>query len=117
MRLTGLLVGGFLIMAGAGSLAYDLAALAAGRPFRISPMGQIWFDLDSGSLNLAQVVIERYVWAPLWHPGIATVLRWPAAFVLLVPGAVLLLLCWRRRGHRRRRSASAVVHLEGGDEG
>ena len=104
-------------MAGAGSLAYDLAALAAGRPFRISPAGQIWFDLDSDSLNLAQVVIERYVWAPLWHPVIATVLGWPAVFVLPVPGAVLLLACRRRRGHGRRRSASAVVHLEGGDEG
>ncbi len=103
MRFFGLLLGLLLLLAASGCLAYDLAALAAERPFRLTPLGQIWYDLDRASLNGFQVLIERYVWAPLWQSGVSTVLQWPAVFVFLAPGLVLVPLCWRRRRGPRRR--------------
>jgi len=56
--------------------------------------GQFWFDHSSGSLQVAESIISRYVdpcslimalgCAPfLWHPLIATTLGWPAALVFL----------------------------------
>ena len=60
-------------------------------------LGQMWFDRDPSSLNLAQAVIERYVWPPLWDPVILTVLRWPAWAVLGLPALILLILPVGRR--------------------
>jgi hypothetical protein len=59
-------------------------------------LGQMWFDRDPSSLNLAQAVIERYVWPPLWDPVILTVLRWPAWAVMGLPALILLILPMRR---------------------
>ena len=58
--------------------------------------GQLWFDLDRDSLQLAQPAIERHVARWLWFPVIATILQWPAALVLGVPGVLLVLLARRR---------------------
>lgn len=58
--------------------------------------GQLWFDLDRDSLQLAQPAIERHVARWLWFPVIATILEWPAAAVLGVPGLLLAILARRR---------------------
>ncbi|MGF1609938.1 MAG: hypothetical protein ACFCUQ_11120 [Kiloniellales bacterium] len=104
MRSVGRLLGWLLVLASFASLVYDLIRVAQGEAFRLSPLGQIWFALDPGSLNLVQAVIERYVWPPLWDPAILWVLQQPAALVLLLPGVLLLLLIGRgrRRFFRRR---------------
>jgi hypothetical protein len=65
--------------------------------------GQLWFDLDRDSLQLAQPAVERHIARWLWFPVIATILEWPAALVLGIPGLLLALL-FRRRvriGQRR----------------
>lgn len=69
---------------------------------RFAPLalGQMWFDFDPPSLNLAQAVVERYLWPPLWDPVIATVLRWPAWAVLGLPALILLIVPIGR--HRRK---------------
>jgi hypothetical protein len=65
------------------------------------PLGELWFKLDVGSLNLVQAVVERYIWPPLWDPVIASVLQIPAALFFAVPAVILAALChFRRRGSR-----------------
>jgi hypothetical protein len=66
------------------------------------PLGQLWYSLHPGSLNLTQAVVERYLHPFLWDPLIFSVLRLPAALVFLAPGVVLVLLCRKRK---RRRNA------------
>lgn len=61
------------------------------------PLGELWFRLDPGSLNLTQAVVERYIWEPLWDPAIASVLQLPAVPAMAVPAAVLIVLCILRR--------------------
>lgn len=67
--------------------------------------GQLWFSLDSESLNTAQVVVQRYLFADLWDWVIVPVLQRPAwqavaivAVFFVVVGVLMLL------GGRRRRS-------------
>jgi hypothetical protein len=52
-------------------------------------LGSRWYGLSPGSLNLSQAIIERYVWPPLWNPGITTILLWPAWALPLVFGAAM----------------------------
>ncbi len=70
--------------------------------------GQVWFQLDNGSLNLVQAITQRYVAPFLWDPIAITVLNWPlwqavpataAIFGLL--GVILLTLAWPRPPKRR----------------
>ncbi len=66
-------------------------------------LGQVWYDLDRGSINLMQAVVQRYLHPAIWDPGVMEILQWPAWLVALIPAAILLLLCRRRR---RKRSFS-----------
>ena len=78
-------------------LAADILGWQAGGDVHLSALGEVWFRLDRASLNLAQAVIQRYVWPPLWDPGIVTLLLLPAAPVFAVAAALLLVLSRRRR--------------------
>ena len=55
-------------------------------------LGQVWFTTFPSSLQIAEAVVERYMdpcsvilfldCSPfLWHPGISTILQWPAALI------------------------------------
>lgn len=41
-------------------------------------LGETWYKLDQDSLNLSQAIIQRYIWPPIWDPGMTTLLLWPA---------------------------------------
>ena len=97
------LVGWLLIVAAIAVLLGEAWAWHQTGAWRWTPAGKLWFDLDRYSLNLAQAAIERHVARWLWFPVISTVLLWPAAAVLGVPGIVLLLIGRRRPPLRRRR--------------
>jgi hypothetical protein len=84
------LLGIFFVVVALVVLAADLLAAAKNADSRIMPLGQLWYTLDSGSLNLVQVIIERYIWEPLWDPVLAGFLQWPAAPVFGLLGIVLL---------------------------
>jgi len=92
-------VSGFLsilFLAGAlAAFAADLAAWnGAGWP-PLQPLGQYWFDLDPGSLNLLQAGTERYLSPALWSDVIFPIVLQPAVFVLAVPGVLLFWLSRR----------------------
>jgi len=92
-----------VVMLGVGawlSLArYDLA----------QPAGQVWFTVDKSSLNLAQAVIQRYVYAPIWDKVMVPLLllpTWQAVGLLVVIFVViggLLLIATRPRRRTFRR--------------
>ncbi len=82
------------------ALGGDVWQAAAGGGWQPQALGQVWFSLDSGSLNLAQAVTQRYLHPWLWDPAFVQLLLWPA---WVVPGAlaiVLFMLCRRRQRMR-----------------
>ncbi|HZU90255.1 MAG TPA: hypothetical protein VE993_13450 [Stellaceae bacterium] len=94
----GRLVGWVLFFAGLSVLAHD--AILWRESGRWAPLlfGQLWYDLSAPSLNFAQVVVQRYLWPPLWDGAIVRLLLCWAFAVLMAVGALLVLVCrrWRR---------------------
>jgi len=66
-----------------------------GAGLSLRPLGQLWYSLDSASLNLVQAVIERYLLPALWDPLLLTFLTWAAAPVFAVLGLLCLWLVRR----------------------
>ena len=91
-----------LIAFGLGVFAYDLWAFLNRGVISMTALGQLWYSLHPGSLNLVQAVIERYVHTFLWDPIIISVLLAPAALLFLGIG-ILLALVFRKRKRRRGR--------------
>ena len=91
------LVGVVLLLAGLGLLVRDLWGLVRGSGFQPEALGQLWYALDPGSLNLLQAVTQRYVFAALWDNGVVWLLLQPAFAVALVLGALIVLATRRRR--------------------
>ena len=60
-------------------------------------VGELWRYLHFDSLQLAQVVVQRYIYPPLWDPVIVWVLLLPVWLVFVVPGLGLWILCRKRR--------------------
>jgi hypothetical protein len=89
------------IALGLGVFAYDVWVFLNRGVVGLTALGQLWYSLHPGSLNLVQAVIERYVAQFLWDPVIITVLLAPASLVFLVIG-ILFALAFRRRKRRRR---------------
>lgn len=104
---------GFLsLILGLAGAALMARAMALGTT-PTSPVGQLWYDTDRGSLNLVQVVLERHLWPPLWQDVVFPVLQQPAplvAGIAVAAGLVLLLFARRRRtttGNGKRRLFSS----------
>jgi hypothetical protein len=100
--IVGRVIGWVLLLAGLVVLARDLLGWLDTGVFAPVALGQLWFDLSPGSLNLVQAVVQRYIHPALWEPGITSVLFLWASPFLLVLGMLLLVLC-RRRGNERWR--------------
>jgi len=75
--------------------AEAVASLRAGA-WQPMPLGQFWYDLDRGSLNLMQALVQRYLAPAIWDPGVIAVLQWPTWLIILIPAAIFLLLGRRR---------------------
>ena len=89
-----------LVLALLAAGAEAVASLRAGE-WQPLALGQVWYNLDRGSINLMQAVVQRYLHPAIWDPGVIAILQWPAWLVALIPGLVLLLL-----GRRKRRGFS-----------
>ena len=94
--IVGRMLGWLLVALAIVAFGWEIVALIDSGTWQITALGKLWFDIHSGSLGLAQVVVERYVWPPIWDPVILTLLQWPGWVVLGVPGLVLAWLF--RRG-------------------
>jgi hypothetical protein len=89
------------IALGLGVFAYDVWVFLNSGAVRLTALGQLWYWIHPGSLNLVQAVVERYIHPFLWDPIIINVLLAPAA-VLFVGIGILFALLFRRRKRRRR---------------
>jgi hypothetical protein len=87
---------GFVCLAVGGAFAAADLLFPAPGGFTLRALGQWWFFIHPGSLQLAQPAIERHVSPALWDPVILSVLQVPAAILFAVLGAALLFLPGRR---------------------
>ena len=87
-RFVGLLIlaGGFI------ALIYDGTKSIAGSTLVFTPLGQIWNNVHSSSLQLLQPAIERHISPFLWDPIVLNILTAPAWIVFAIIGAVLMLI-------------------------
>ena len=85
-------IGWFLFLAGLVVLVRDATAWFETRVWTPIAVGQLWYDFDRSSLNLAQAVVQRYVSAFLWDQVILPILLCWAFAVLIAVGAAILLL-------------------------
>ncbi|KJE34020.1 hypothetical protein UF64_16435 [Thalassospira sp. HJ] len=93
-------LGWLLLFASIAVLVDDsITALQTGS-FRLVAAGELWYRLDTGSLNLLQSVIQRYISVWAWDTIFVPVLLAPALVVLFVPSAILLLLTRKRKRQR-----------------
>ncbi len=97
MRIAGQVVGWLLLLGAMVVAARDILHYVETDAYAAIVVGELWFDLHVGSLNLAQAVIQRYLHPVLWDPAIVWVLRLPAWLVFAVPGLALWVLCRKRR--------------------
>jgi hypothetical protein len=81
-----------LLLAAALWPAAREAIAAASGAHAFIPLGQLWFELDPPSLNMAQAGIQRHVAPWLWEDVVQPVLELPAWPALLALGAALLVL-------------------------
>jgi hypothetical protein len=92
----GRLIGWIFFLAGLAVLVRDVFVWIDTKHWAPITLGQLWYNLDSSSLNLVQAVVQRYIHPFLWDPIIVTVLLWWAFAVLIVLGLLILSLSGRR---------------------
>jgi hypothetical protein len=94
----GRFLGWVLFFAGLSVLVHDAVLWHESGRWAPLLVGQLWYDLSPPSLNLAQVVVQRYLWPPLWDGAIVKVLLCWAFAVIMGAGILLVLVCrpWRR---------------------
>ena len=72
----------------------------------VVPAGQLWYEMDSASLNSVQSFIQRYIHAGLWDSVIVPLLNrpaWEAVAILVLFFAIGGGLLSAHRNKRRRR--------------
>ena len=95
LLIAGRIMGWVLIAAALVLLGAQLVEWLEAGTYRVLALGEVWYRLDSGSLNLAQAVVQRYLHPALWDPVLITVLQWPGWLTAGVPGALLVVLYHR----------------------
>jgi hypothetical protein len=86
-RIIGWLVCAVALMA----LGAETLASLEGGSYRGLAIGEIWYLIDKGSLNLMQAVVQRHLIPSLWD-GFVVILRQPAWLIFGALGPVLVLL-------------------------
>lgn len=81
-----------LALSGLWLLGADAVRTVANGALSLKPLGQVWYEIDAASLNLAQAVVERYLFPELWDPVITTFLNWPAWVLPFALAAILALV-------------------------
>jgi hypothetical protein len=97
------LIGWVFVLAGLVVLGLDLYAWFGSRQFQPEVIGELWYRLSPGSLQLFQPAVQRYLHPALWDNVIQPVLLWWAFPTFLGIGAVLVLVSSGGRGGEPRR--------------
>ena len=103
MRKVGCILGWLFALATFAVVGWEYIARDPEKGFELRPAGQMWFLIDKDSLGLFQVVVERYIWPPLWEHVFFNLLQLPSLVIPLVPALVLMALCVLRGRPRRKR--------------
>ena len=91
-------IGRILGLIGLLVLGADVISWIGGAETRFSDIGEWWHWIDSGSLQVSEAAITRYLHPELWYSGVYYILLAPAAIVFLVLAGVFIGLGrWRRR--------------------
>lgn len=77
------------------ALGFDAQLSAEDAEPQFKALGQWWYELDRGSYNGIQVLLERHIWPPLWDPVLLTAVQWPV-WVVVAPVGILLFIFGRR---------------------
>lgn len=86
-----------LLLGGLAVLGHEFATTSATGPYRIIPIGELWYKIDANSLVGLQGVIERtspWLWSTIVQP---ILIGAPAWVIPLALGVLGLLACRRRR--------------------
>jgi hypothetical protein len=92
----GRLIGWIVFLAGAAVLVRDFLVWVDTKSWAPIALGQLWYQLNRSSLNLAQAIIQRYIHPFLWDPIIVSILLCWAFAVLMVLGLLILVIFGRR---------------------
>ena len=100
MRRVLILIGMVFLFAALAVGGHDLWVGLAEGPLVFRSLGEIWFAVSPGSLNLVQAVVQRYAFPELWDPWIVWILGQPAAADFGVLAAIFLLIgsAFHKRG-------------------
>jgi hypothetical protein len=90
-------LGSFLAIIAAAAFGYEMLTALGGGFWRIVPTAELWFSIDTGSLNLVQAVVQRYLHPVLWDPVIAGILQWPLWSILGGPGIAMMIIYGQAR--------------------
>jgi hypothetical protein len=90
-------IGLVLLAAGFVFLLYDGTKSIADQRLFITKAGDVWNNVHSTSLQLAQAGIERHVADWLWQSGIQPILEQPAWLVFGVLGIAFMVIGRRKR--------------------
>lgn len=73
-------------------LVYDGAKSIADSRLYIYKLGQLWTDINAGSLDALKATTEAHLPAQVWNPVALTLLEQPAWLVLGVIGILFILI-------------------------
>ena len=93
-----------LLLAALLCITYELSGWWQSGSWRTLTVGELWYGLDPGGLNLLQAVVQRHLSPALWDGPIVALLLRPAWLVFGLPALSVLLLGWLRRRFLPRRS-------------
>lgn len=92
-------VGILLILIAAGILGHELLKYAETGSYHLIALGEFWYLVHRGSLNMFQAGVQRHIAPWLWDDVITRILLAPAWAVFGGLGLVI----WLLFRHRRRR--------------
>ena len=83
-------IGWILVLLGLAALGYDLSIFYVKATFKMSLWGELWYELHPASLNLYQVVVERYIHQAIWDDYLAPLLLYKAFYLFTITGLLLV---------------------------
>jgi hypothetical protein len=87
--MVGRLIGWVLILVGIGMLTHDLLDWLSTKVWAPLVLGELWYSLAPGSLNMLQRIVEADIAPFLWDPVITTILFCWAFAVFIVLGLLV----------------------------